>query len=161
MSSDKVLHLVKMVQKEGVSEAVLTALLSIAPGTMSQLAQAMDDNVQKAVASNDRSSDNLYAQIDTSKEMLRQIIQNPNSSDQERQDALNRLERYDDKLFEYELNNKRFNLEVLKVNKEVVLTIAGGIAFSMAAVSPEARKWLVQNGGKMVANVTRKALPDS
>ncbi|OEY23623.1 hypothetical protein A0K93_03565 [Corynebacterium sp. BCW_4722] len=122
----------------------------------------MDDSVQKAVASNDRSSDNLYAQIDTSKEILRQIIHNPNSSEQERQDALNRLERYDDKLFEHELNNKRFNLEVLKVNKEVVLGI--GIAFGaagMAAVSPEARKWLVQNGGQMVANVTRKALPGS
>ena len=162
MSSDKVLHLVKMVQKEGVNEAVLTALRSIAPDTMFQFAQAMDDSVQKAVASNDRSSDNLYAQIDTSKEILRQIIHNPNSSEQERQDALNRLERYDDKLFEHELNNKRFNLEVLKVNKEVVLGI--GIAFGavgMAAVSPEARKWLVQNGGKMVANVTRKALPGS
>ena len=51
---------------------------------------------------------------------------------------------------------------MLKVNKEVVLGI--GIAFGaagMAAVSPEARKWLVQNGGKMVANVTRKALPGS
>lgn len=49
---------------------------------------------------------------------------------------------------------------MLKVNKEVVLGIAGGIAaFGVAAVSPEARKWLVQNGGKMVANVTRKALP--
>ena len=39
MSSDKVLHLVKMVQKEGVNEAVLTALRSIAPDTMFQFAR--------------------------------------------------------------------------------------------------------------------------
>lgn len=159
MSSDKVLHLVKMVQKGEASEAALTALASNAPDTMSQLAQAMNDSVQKAVASNDQSSGNLYAQIGTSKEILRQIIQNPNSSDKERQDALNRLERYDEKLVEHELNNKRFNLKVLEVNKDTVLGIAGGIAVGMAAVSPGVREWLVQNGGKMVANVTRKALP--
>lgn len=156
MSSDKVLHLVKMVQKGEASEAVLTALASNAHGTMSQLAQAMNDSVQKAVASNDQSSGNLYAQIGTSKEILRQIIQNPNSSDKERQDALNRLERYDEKLVEHELNNKRFNLKVLEANKETVLGIA---VVGIAAVFPEARKWLVHNGGKMVANVTRKALP--
>lgn len=160
MSGEKVLNLVKMVQNGEVSEAVLPALSSVAPDTMVKLAQAMDESIQKAVASNDQSSDNIFQQVAMSKRILVQIIENPNSSDEERKDALDRLERYDDKLLEHDRDNKRFNLEALKISKEATLAVvATFVAISLAAISPDSRKWLVQNGGKLVSDVTRAALP--
>ncbi len=159
MSVDKVLSLVNKVQNGEVSDAVLATLLSVAPDTMAKVAQAMDDSVQKAVASNDQSSDNLFAQITTSKRTLSQIIENPNSSDEARQDALDRLERYDEKLFQHDINNKRFNLEALKISTEAVVRFASVAAISVAAIHPGSRKWLMQNGGKLLTEAARAALP--
>lgn len=159
MSVDKVFDLVNKVQNGEVNDTVLATLLSVAPDTMAKVAQAIDDSTQKAVASNDQSSDNLFAQITISKRILSQIIENPSSSDEARQDALDRLERYDEKLFEHDLNNKRFNLEALKISKEAALGFATVVAVSAAAIHPESRKWLIQNGGKLLTEAARGALP--
>ncbi|MCT2253017.1 hypothetical protein M3G46_10675 [Corynebacterium sanguinis] len=114
MSGPKVLELLKMTQKGEVSAAVQSELLYVAPEAMVKLAQAMDDSVQKAIGSNDQSSDNLHKQFSMTKRVLLQIAEDPSTSDAARQDALDRLERYDDKLLEHDVNNKRFNLEALK-----------------------------------------------
>lgn len=160
MSGEKVLNLVKMVQNDEVSKAVLPALSSVAPDIMVKLAQAMDESTQKAIASNDQSSGNISEQIAMSKRILIQIIEDPNSSDETRKDALDRLERYDDKLLEHDRDNKRFILEALRMNKETILTVVTTVAtISLAAIFPDSRKWLVQNGGKLASDVTRAALP--
>jgi hypothetical protein len=159
MSGRKVLDLVKMVQKGEVSSAIQSELQLIAPETMVKLAQAMDNSVQKAVESNGQSSSNLHEQVAMSKRLLGQIIEDPNTSAAALQDALDRLERYDDKLFEHDLNNKRFNLEALKIGKEVALGVALVAATGAAFVLPGGRKWLTENGGRLLVDATRKALP--
>lgn len=143
MSSDKVLDLVQMIQNDQISSGVLSALLTVAPDTVAKLAQAMDDSVQQAVTSNEKSSGNLYASIAFTKELLAQIVRDPESSPEAKQDALDRLERYDNKLFEHDINNKRFNLEALRAHKEVLGAVLGVTALvGVAAISPEARKRL-------------------
>lgn len=160
MSGRKVLDLLKMKQGGEISTAVQAQLALIAPETMVKLAKAMDDSVQRAMSSNDQSSANLYSQIAMSKRLLGQIIENPLTTDEARRDALDRLERYDDKLFEHDVNNKRFSLEGLKISKETVLGVATLVLATGGALAiPGGRKWLTENGGRLLVEATRKALP--
>lgn len=160
MSGRKVLDLLKMEQNGEVSAAVQAQLAQIAPETMVKLAKAMDDSVQRAIRSNDQSSSNLYEQIAMSKRYLGQIIEDPNTSEAARQDALDRLERYDDKLFEHDVNNKRFSLESLKISKDAVLGVATLVLVTGGALAvPGGRKWLTDNGGRLLGEVAKRALP--
>lgn len=160
MSSDKVLDLVQMIQNDQISSGVLSALLTVAPDTVAKLAQAMDDSVQQAVTSNEKSSGNLYASIAFTKELLAQIVRDPESSPEAKQDALDRLERYDNKLFEHDIYNKRFNLEALRAHKEVLGAVLGVTALvGVAAISPEARKTLIKNAPKALTTAAKNLLP--
>ncbi|WP_295804137.1 hypothetical protein [uncultured Corynebacterium sp.] len=159
MSSEKVLTLVQLIQTGQISSGVLSALLSTAPNTMASLAQAMDESVQNAAASNEKSSDNFYSSIAFTKRLLAQIAQDPNASEDARRDALDRLERYDNKLFEHDINNKRFNLEALKLNKETLGAIATGVTLvAVAVISPDARKAITKNAPKALS-VAKQILP--
>ena len=76
------------------------------------------------------------------------------------QDALDRLERYDNKLFEHDINNKRFNLEALRAHKEVLGAVLGVTALvGVAAISPEARKTLIKNAPKALTTGAKHLLP--
>ncbi|WP_271799234.1 hypothetical protein [Dietzia maris] len=160
MSGRRVLDLLKMVQNGEVSTAIQAQLALVAPETMVRLAKAIDDSAKRAIDSNDQSSSNLHEQIAMSKWYLGQIIQDPNTSEAARRDALDRLERYDDKLFEHDVHNKRFNLESLKISKDAVLGVATlALVAGGALTVPGSRKWLTDNGGRFLVDATRKALP--
>ena len=160
MSSEKVLELVKLIQNGQVDEIVLPALFAAAPDTMAKVSQAMADSFQQALSSNKHSSDRLYDSFDKTKSILRQVIDDPNSSEESRRDALDRLERLDDKLMEHDVNNKGFNLQSLQVSKETILIGAAATAVVvLATVSPEARKLLAQNAPKALASTAKMLLP--
>ncbi|MCT1450344.1 hypothetical protein [Corynebacterium sp. p3-SID1194] len=160
MSSDKVLDLVQMIQNDQISSGVLSALLTVAPDTVARLARAMDDSVQQVVTSNEKSSGDLYASIDFTKKLLAQIVQDPESSPEAIQDALDRLERYDNKLLEHDINNKRFNLEALRAHKEVLGAVLGFTSLvGVAAISPEARNTLIKNAPKALTTAAKYLLP--
>ena len=160
MSSEKVLELVKLIQNGQVDEIVLPALSAAAPDTMAKVSQAMADSFQQALSSNKYSSDRLYDSFDKTKSILRQVIDDPNSSEESRRDALDRLERLDDKLMEHDVNNKRFNLQSLQIKKEtIIITAATTAVIALATVSPEARKLLAQNAPKVLSSTAKMLLP--
>lgn len=160
MSSEKVLELVKLIQNGQVGEIVLPTLFAAAPDTMVKVSQAMADSFQQALSSNKYSSDRLYDSFDKTKSILRQVIDDPNSSEESRRDALDRLERLDDKLMEHDVNNKGFILQSLQANKETIIIAAATTAvIAVAAVSPEARKLLAQNAPKILSSTTKMLLP--
>ncbi|ARX64213.1 Hypothetical protein Cp262_2112 [Corynebacterium pseudotuberculosis] len=81
-SGDKVLDLIRLVQSDQIGEAALAALLVTAPETISKLVQVMDDSFHRAVASSDRSSDKaIYDNFGKMKNILEQVISDPNSSE--------------------------------------------------------------------------------
>ena len=147
-------------QNGQVDEIVLPALFAAAPDTMAKVSQAMADSFQQALSSNKHSSDRLYDSFDKTKSILRQVIDDPNSSEESRRDALDRLERLDDELMEHDVNNKGFNLQSLQVSKETILIGAAATAVVvLATVSPEARKLLAQNAPKALASTAKMLLP--
>ena len=160
MSSEKVLELVKLIQNGQVGEIVLPTLFAAAPDTMAKVSQAMADSFQQALSSNKYSSDRLYDSFDKTKSILAQVIDDPNSSEESRRDALDRLERLDDKLMEQDVNNKRFNLQSLQVSKETILIGSVLVASAVVAtVSPEVKKLLAQNAPKVLSSTAKMLLP--
>lgn len=152
MSSGKVLELAKMLQKNQLGAGLLSELLLVAPDAAATLLHALDEPVKNVVASNEKSSEQAYEGINQSKSALLKIALDPNSSEEERADAFDRIERYDDKLLEHDRDNKRFNLEVMKSHGEKIVAVAGAVAFvGIAVVSPEARKVLLKSAPKALS----------
>ncbi|NII88820.1 hypothetical protein E9230_002790 [Corynebacterium glutamicum] len=124
------------------------------------MSQAMADSFQQALSSNKYSSDRLYDSFDKTKSILTQVISDPTSSEESRRDAFDRLERLDDKLMEHDVNNKRFNLQSLQINKEAFIIGSVLVASAVVAtINPEAKNFLAQNAPKVLSSTAKMLLP--
>ena len=145
MGGEKVMELVGLMQSGQLTEAGKVAVFTAAPELLEKISDAMDDTNEQAVHSNDQSSTNIYDHLRQSQKIWAAMAVDPEATEEERRDARDRLERVDERLMNHDVNNKQFNLEVIKNKKEVLLTAAG---FAVLAIGGLA------SGGETTATTT-------
>lgn len=146
MSGEKVIELAQMIQNGEISEGVQRALLSLVPEAFTETAKIMDDSLSQAVASNDKSSSDYHKAVAQSKAIYEKILQDPDASDENKKKALEELSRLDEQVFEHDVNNKKFNLETLRLKKETLVKVVSGVIFVAAVVTPAGRKLFIESG---------------
>ena len=117
MGGEKVMELVGLMQAGQLTEAGRIAVFTAAPELLAKVSEAMNATNEQAVHSNDQSSASVYAHLKQSKEFWAARAVAPEATEEERRDARDRFERVDERLMDHDVNNKQFNLEVIKTRK--------------------------------------------
>lgn len=135
LGGEKVMELVGLMQAGQLTEAGKIAVFTAAPELLTKVSDAMDDTNEQAVHSNDQSSANVYEHLKQSKEFWAARAVDPEATEEERRDARDRYERADERLMNHDVNNKQFNLEVIKNKKEVLLAAAGFVVVAIGGLA--------------------------
>ncbi|WP_313679647.1 hypothetical protein [Corynebacterium stationis] len=125
IGGEKVMELVGLMQSGQLTEAGQIAVFTAAPELLAKVSDAMDDANEQAVHSNDQSSASVYEHLKQSKDFWAARAVDPEATEEERRDARDRFERVDERLMNHDVNNKQFNLELIKNKKDVLLAVAG------------------------------------
>ncbi|WP_034651908.1 hypothetical protein [Corynebacterium vitaeruminis] len=145
MSGEKVIELAHMIQNGELSEGVQRALFNLVPEVFTNAAKIMDNSLSEAVVSNDKSSSGYLGHVEQSKSIYEKLIQDPETTPEIKMKAMEDLARLNEQAFEHDVNNKKFNLEALRLKKETVFKVVSGVVIVAAAVSPSGRKLLVES----------------
>lgn len=116
---------VESLRNIGGEKVMELAVFTAAPELLAKVSDAMDDANEQAVHSNDQSSASVYEHLKQSKDFWAARAVDPEATEEERRDARDRFERVDERLMNHDVNNKQFNLELIKNKKDVLLAVAG------------------------------------
>lgn len=139
MGGEKVMELVGLMQSGQLTEAGKVAVFAAAPELITKVSDAMDETNEQAVGSNDQSSAHFYDHMRQSKEFWASRATDPDATEEERRDARDRYERVDEKVANHDVNNKQFNLEVIKNKKEILLTAAGFVVLAIGRLASQGK----------------------
>ena len=151
MSGEKVLALAHLLQNVELSESVQRALMNLVPEIFTETAKIMDNSVTEALGSNDKSSSGYFDSAAQSKSIYEKLILNSDTPTDVKLRAMEDLARLDEQVFEHDVNNKKFNLEALRLKKETVVKIVSGATVAALVLTP--------GGRKLLAESARLALP--
>lgn len=135
MSGEKVMELVRLMQTGQLTEAAKVAVFAAAPELIAKISDAMNDANEQVVGSNDQSSASFYEHMAQSKEFWAARATDPEATEEERRDARDRYERVDERVANHDVDNKHFNLAVIKNHKEVLLAVASLALFAVGGLA--------------------------
>lgn len=139
MSGDKVMELVGLMQTGQLTEAGKVAVFTAAPELVAKISEAMNETTEHVVRSNDQSSTDFYEHMAQSKEFWAARATDPEATEEERRDARDRYERVDERVSNHDVHNKQLYLEVIKNNKEILMTVAAVTVLAIGGLASEGR----------------------
>lgn len=100
-----------------------------------QASQAMDETNEQLIASNDRSSDAAFADIKDSRETWLKIVSDPNSSEEEKKFAMEKMAKLDDNAMEIDRGNKKWSDKLGDRKAQLLMGVATGLTAVAVAVA--------------------------
>lgn len=112
LTADKVVELANLFGRGQLTENAKAQVFAAAPELVGKVGQLVNDSNEKVMESNNEDSKLIFNQFSESREYRYKIMSDPNMSPEEKERALEEMDKVDDKVVEHGDKNKVFNLKL-------------------------------------------------